>query len=387
MIAQKTTAGCGSLLVCGGAVVDCIVRPFDSSQRGASRTSMPGQAKISHGGVGRNIAEVATRLGGSVRLLSAVGSDEPGNQLLHHCQDLGIGVEDVVKIGDGRTATYTALLDGGGELVGAVADMAVFDALRPEAVGATCCSLDSVTLLVCDANLSSDVLQEVLQRAQDARVPAWFEPVSVAKAGRGRLRQPWHLAAPNWDELLSLMGLPPTPLAAGKTEALPAQLFEAMGEALGPSALAENLLVSLGPQGCVLGSSVSSPSSASSFMGKLEIHVANLVECAKDVPPLAIDVQKVDAEGSKSSFLWYRLLRPLESVTDVTGAGDALLAGTAAAFVAGWALEEAVLAGLLAAHLTLFVEGGVAPSLQASLLAKLRMEFAGQGAGVRQSRL
>lgn len=387
MAVQETTAGCGNLLVCGGAVVDCIVRPFDSSQRGASRTSMPGQARISHGGVGRNIAEVASRLGGSVRLLSAVGSDEPGNQLLHHCQELGIGVQDVVPIADGRTATYTALLDGGGELVGAVADMAVFDALKPEAVRATCCNLEGVGLLVCDANLSSDVLQEVLQRARDARVPVWFEPVSVAKAGRGRLQQPWHLAAPNWDELLGLMGLPQRPLLTGKTEALPAQLFEAMGEALGPSALAENLLVSLGPRGCVLGCSDSSSSSTSSFIRNLEINVANLVEGAKDVPPLAIEVQKVHAEGSKSSFLWYRLLRPLESVTDVTGAGDALLAGTAAAFVAGWVLEEAVLAGLLAAHLTLFVEGGVAPSLQASLLGKLRTALAGSGPEERRSRL
>ena len=38
--------------------------------------------------------------------------------------------------------------------------------------------------------------------------------------------------------------------------------------------------------------------------------------------------------------MWYRLLRPLSAVRDVTGAGDALLAGAASAFVAGWPLED-----------------------------------------------
>ena len=87
--AHSDGSGPVGLLVCGGAVVDCIVRPFDSQQHGASRTSMPGEARISHGGVGRNLAEVSLRLGCAVHLLSAVGGDEPGRQLLSHCRQLG----------------------------------------------------------------------------------------------------------------------------------------------------------------------------------------------------------------------------------------------------------------------------------------------------------
>eukprot|EP00438_Fugacium_kawagutii_P009784 Skav218805 [mRNA] locus=scaffold1140:373392:373904:+ [translate_table: standard] len=147
----------GGLLVCGGAVVDCIVRPFDSQQHGASRTSMPGEARISHGGVGRNMAEVSLRLGCTVHLLSAVGGDEPGRQLLSHCKQLGIGVKDVDVLESFRTATYTALLDGTGELVGAVADMAILDNIQPDRLRQRCSALEGIQLVLCEANLSDIV--------------------------------------------------------------------------------------------------------------------------------------------------------------------------------------------------------------------------------------
>ncbi|CAE7506681.1 psuK [Symbiodinium sp. CCMP2592] len=117
---EKASGGCG-LLVCGGAVMDHVVRPFDSKQHGASFTSMPGEARVSPGGVGRNIAEVASRLGSPVALLGAVGDDAPGRALLHGCGERGIDVQALEVLEDSRTATYTALLDGKGELVGAVA--------------------------------------------------------------------------------------------------------------------------------------------------------------------------------------------------------------------------------------------------------------------------
>eukprot|EP00931_Biecheleriopsis_adriatica_P116168 TRINITY_DN91848_c0_g1_i1.p1 TRINITY_DN91848_c0_g1~~TRINITY_DN91848_c0_g1_i1.p1 ORF type:complete len:385 (+),score=80.14 TRINITY_DN91848_c0_g1_i1:65-1219(+) len=373
MASGAAAAGRGNLLVCGGAVVDCIVRPFDKAQRGASRTSMPGEARISHGGVGRNIAEVVTRLGRHVRLVSALGDDEPGRQLLNHCREIGIGVEDMLQVPGNRTATYTALLDGSGELVGAVADMAIFDCLGKEALTSACASLADVGLIVCDANLGAAALEAALLSAKAAGVPAWYEPVSTAKAPRGRLSASWHLATPNWDELLAMIGREARPFPAGEAEALPSELFEAASLALAPgAAVAENLLLSLGPRGCVLASTALSTATQPQ---RFNIDVAALVEQphrSRPLPALVVEAQAVVGGSAGCQFLWYKLLKPLDSVQDVTGAGDALLSGTASAFAAGWPLEEAVLAGLLAAHLTLFEDGGVASTLNPSLLGKLR---------------
>ncbi|CAJ1452574.1 unnamed protein product [Effrenium voratum] len=196
------------LLVCGGAVVDCILRPADASQRGASRTSMPGEARVSLGGVGRNLAEVARRLGCRSALHSAVGNDEPGARLLGHLEQLGIQSE--VAVMEARTATYTALLDGAGELVGAVADMGILDAIPAEAVAQSCENSQS-KLVLCEANLSPAALKAALQSCRRRQVPAWFDPVSVAKAPRGACGI-WQLAAPNWDELLAMLGRASEPL-------------------------------------------------------------------------------------------------------------------------------------------------------------------------------
>jgi len=77
-----TASGNGMVVVCGGAVIDCIARPYDGTQIGASRTSLPGEAKVALGGVGRNIADVISRLGGKTQLVSVVGNDDSGRQLI-----------------------------------------------------------------------------------------------------------------------------------------------------------------------------------------------------------------------------------------------------------------------------------------------------------------
>eukprot|EP00933_Yihiella_yeosuensis_P010978 TRINITY_DN11790_c0_g1_i1.p1 TRINITY_DN11790_c0_g1~~TRINITY_DN11790_c0_g1_i1.p1 ORF type:complete len:397 (+),score=85.56 TRINITY_DN11790_c0_g1_i1:79-1269(+) len=384
-MSSADTPRSGTMLVCGGAVVDCIVRPFDASQCGASRTSMPGEARISLGGVGRNIAEVSSRLGCKVALISAVGNDEPGRQLLNSCRSLGIGFDGVAQITSERSASYTALLDGGGELVGAVADMAIFDKIGPDVITGGvqpyfAKGSQNVRLLICDANLGTPALEAALRSAVAAGVPAWFEPVSIAKSVRGRLPIPWYLATPNWEELQALLGHEakplPKPLAPDQ---LHPEIYQMLDEALCASApLAQNLFLSLGPLGCVLASKPEADSSAKNPSGfRLEIDVAGLVAASSPatvssaLPPLAVEMKVINSGSASSCLLWYRLLKPLEKVRDVTGAGDALLAGTASAFAAGWQLDEAVLAGLLAAHLTLFADGAVAPTLSPTLLQKL----------------
>ena len=364
-------------MVCGGAVVDCIVRPFDSQQRGASRTSMPGEALVSLGGVGRNMAEVSLRFGCPVRFLSAIGADEPGRQLLSHCQQLGMRVEDVTMLQGSRTATYTALLDGSGELVGAVADMAILDDIQPEVLVRACSSMEGITLVLCEANLNAEALKAALTTCHRNQTPVWFDPVSVAKAVRGVSSIPWQLAAPNWDELLAMLGQPARPLQ-WPNEGLPAELIRAVAEALVPGfGFAEKLLVSLGAHGCVLAAQSPTDSTQSSkILRKVEIDVASLVEGGKALPALpSLIVQLEEQRETGCKLWWYRLMRPLQHVQDVTGAGDALLAGTASAFVAGWDLQDAIFLGLVAAHLTLFVAGSISHQIQPELLQRLQQQL------------
>jgi len=410
LVRGRGAGGAGSggpckILVCGGAVVDCIVRPFDPAQRGASHTSLPGEARVSLGGVGRNIAEAIARLGGEPHLLSVVGDDEPGRQLGEACRSIGVGVDALLRSRRGRTATYTALLDGSGELVGAVADMGVFDEVGAAAVRAAVDGLRGVGLIVCDANLQAPALEQALASGEEAAVPVWFEPVSTAKALRGRCARPWHLISPNWDELLALVGRPSREGRGGDSEGTsaagdpdwqpPVELVGALHEAL-EQRLAEHVLVTVGPGGALLASApghgggalpptavgqggqemaaTSTPKSAAWVIDAARL-LAGLADAPAGVPPLRLRVESLERPpqraGGGGRVLWFRLLEPAASVRDVTGAGDALLAGAARAFSGGWPLEEAMVAGLFFAHLTLFVNGAVAECLSAELFRRL----------------
>jgi len=349
------------VIVCGGAVVDCIVRPSDPSQRGASRTSMPGSASVSLGGVGRNIAEVLARLGCSVSLLTAVGDDEPGRQISAACSSQGIAVKALFEITGKRTATFTALLDGSGDLVGAVADMEIFDEVAPELVGRASNELRTAGLVVCDANLPSGSLERALSIASGSSVPAWFEPVSVAKAPKGRCSMPWHLTSPNWDELLAMLGRPSASLPKG-VSGLSDEVVGALAAAV-EGGLSEHVLLTMGSLGAVLASSEKSRT-LSDVPSRCDLDVAKMLAAsgsvAVDVPAFQVTIERSSSHGLQ--LLWYRPL-PLEQVRDTTGAGDSLLAGSARAFAGGWALEKAVLVGMFCAHVTLFVDGAVAQCL------------------------
>lgn len=329
---------------------------------------------MSMGGVGRNVAEVIARLGGSPALLSVVGKDDGGSRLLASCSEVGIATRAVQCLPEARTATFHALLDGSGELVGAVADMAIFEELTPELVrAARDQAFGPAALVVCDANMGGGTLAAALECSIAGRTPAWFEPVSVAKATRGRCQLPWHLVSPNWDELRAMVGRPPAMLVGEGSrpfDALPVEVAETLGEALSCK-LAEHVLLTMGPHGVVLASEIPvHPLPCSSLIvdvGQLLAGVARV----PDIPPIVLEVQEV--EVPHGCGLWYRLLRPVESVRDTTGAGDALMGGMACAFAAGWPLAEAVVAGMTCAHITLFSDGAVAPFLNAVIIPRLRM--------------
>ena len=190
------------VVVVGGTNMDVVAR---TAAPLVNATSNPGHTRISPGGVGRNIAACLGLLGAPVRLVSAVGDDAFGDEALRVTAACGADVGAVRRV-PGATGTYTAVLDDRGELVAAVSDMAIVDALVLETV-----HLSDAALVVVDGNLAHAQAAEVVAAAAEAGVPVAFEPVSVAKAAR--LADVVHdllLVTPNTDELAALTGRPTT---------------------------------------------------------------------------------------------------------------------------------------------------------------------------------
>ncbi len=191
-------------VVIGGANMDLKAR---SSAKATPHTSNPGHGSMSPGGVGRNIAENLGRLGDRVHLVSVVGRDPLGENLLSHTAAAGVRIEHVART-DRPTGTYTAVLDADGEMIIAIADMEATAELGPDEVQAARDVIATAGLLVLDGNLRRATLDHALDLADGVRTI--FEPVSVPKAAilKDAIDQRIYAVTPNRDELAALTDLP-----------------------------------------------------------------------------------------------------------------------------------------------------------------------------------
>lgn len=300
-----------AVVVIGGANMDVKAR---SARPVVPATSNPGSAAITPGGVGRNIAENLARLGTRTHLVSAVGGDDLGDQVLAATSAAGVHVEHVRRSAR-PTGTYTAVLDADGELVVAVADMSAADDIDTAHVAAARDLIANAELLVLDGNLPEATLAYALDLAVAAGVRAILEPVSVPKAQvRAHLvtaERPLFAVTPNRDELAVLAGLP----TGTEREVRDASA------ALHDRGV-RHVWTHLGEHGSLLSG-----------------------------PAGAITVAAVPAE-----------------VVDVTGAGDAALAAFAHALLAGEDVAAAAAYGHAAAALTIAGPHTVRPDLTHSLV-------------------
>lgn len=150
----------------------------------ALHTSNPASQGESFGGVARNIAENLARLGTAVALLTAIGNDTSGAALLAHAESLGIDTHGALRLPDAASGTYTAVLDADGEMVVALADMALYDRITPSFVAARQAQLASSALVVADLNLPLDTVEAIVGEARRNEVALVLVAVSEPKMAR-----------------------------------------------------------------------------------------------------------------------------------------------------------------------------------------------------------
>ncbi|MCU0280569.1 MAG: carbohydrate kinase family protein [Acidimicrobiia bacterium] len=251
----------------GAAHVDVKARLVGETRSG---TSNPARVVRTPGGVAGNVARNLGRLGLPVSLFSIIGDDAAGRTLLGELHAASVDTAGVLRSAGPPTASYLAVLDRDGRLIVAAADMEVYEALDPSWADGVGRSLGGFDAWVVDANLPGPTLSRLMPYAGKALVLA--DPVSVPKAGRltavlGRL----DAVFPDRAEALVLAGFSP---GADASVAAAAAAIRRRG----PQAV----IVSLGSRGAYLDEAAG----------------------PRQIPPL----------GTRA-------------VVDVTGAGDAQIAG------------------------------------------------------------
>jgi len=158
--------------------------------------------------VARNVAENLARLGVHVTLLSAVGDDPAGQDVLRQTAEAGVDTSQVLIVEGGRTGAYLAILDSAGGLHVAVDDMAVLESITPRYLHDRRRLIAEAAMVMVDANLMPAAFETLFAIAERYDVRVCADPTSPALAVR--LRPYVHqlaLTTPNAAEAEALSGL------------------------------------------------------------------------------------------------------------------------------------------------------------------------------------
>ena len=173
---SDTPTNDGPVLVIGSAGLDLVGRAQVNLKL---RTSNPGKLRVSIGGVARNVAENLVRLGTEVILITAVGADEQGSQLLEQTAAAGVNIEHCLVVNNQNTGAYLAILDRDGKLHLGMDDMRVTAAIHPEYLRERRELFKQASAVFIDANLPAKTLRTAISIAHRSRVPLAADTTSV----------------------------------------------------------------------------------------------------------------------------------------------------------------------------------------------------------------
>jgi pseudouridine kinase len=289
------------ILLLGSSSQDIVGRLESDLQPG---TSNPARIRTSYGGVARNVAENLARLGQPVKLISVVGKDRPGDELLEYTAAAGVDVSAVLRTNLYPTGFYMGVLDPRARLRFAVDDMRVMSELTPEVLQQNQSLFENASLVFVDGNLKVAV-----SLAKKAKIPICADPASTLLAERLKPHlSKLHLVTPNVAEAVALTG----------------QSFESSD----PQAALEDARA--------------------------------LLAAGVDIALIALAEFGVVYATSEMSGYIPAIQTP---ILDPTGAGDALTAAVLFGLVNDLELDDAVRLGVSAASLTLRHSGTVYPEL------------------------
>lgn len=257
----------------------------------ALHCSNPVRGRSGFGGVARNAAEALARLGAQPLLASVIGEDGAGEELAQAAGASGIDVSLLQHVRDRKTASYIAAFQQG-ELFSAFADMGIFDELDAAFVSGAIERAAEVDAVLADCNLHVSGIEAIRRHCLRGNLPLAIDTVSPAKAAKlGASLDGLTILFTNRAEAQALSGTAQPERAV--------KLLQQYGAA--------RVVLSEGPRGC---------------------------HCC----------------GAQAYF---RLPMPESPVRNVSGAGDALAAGSFLKLLEGADLREAVLFGMGCAQATL----------------------------------
>jgi ribokinase len=235
------------------------------------------------GGKGANQAAAASKLGGRVSMVGAVGEDAFGPRLVENLGGQGVDTREVRRLSDVASGTALIIVDDGGEN-SIVISPGANGRLSPADVDGIEGLLEEAQLLLLQLEVPLETVERAVELAARHPVRVVLNPAPALQLGRDLLAGV-DILVPNETEAGTLTGV-----LGGNERAL----REAAGVLRDWGV--KTVIVTLGPAGALL----------------------------------------VDDEGAR------RVSAHAVEAVDTTAAGDAFIGGLAVALNRGWAMDEAV---------------------------------------------
>ena len=174
-------------ILCIGSILWDIIGRAPTSMRVGS--DVPGRITRLPGGVAMNIAMTLRRFGMTPALLTAIGRDAEGDELIAACDRMGLVTAHVYRSDDLPTDRYMAI-EGANGLIAAIADAHSLEAagdkiLRPLSDGRLgSAEVPYPGLIALDGNLTEALLASIAGSALFAAADLRVAPASPGKAER-----------------------------------------------------------------------------------------------------------------------------------------------------------------------------------------------------------
>ena len=173
----------------GGVAADNLV-PHDSN---------PGKVRLTHGGVGRNIAHNMRLLGIGAKLITALGDDLYAHRIMEGCNTLGIDISEE------STSICVYISEKNTQMAMAISDMDIYKRMTPEFMGQKIDVINHGRLVILDSNIPYDTLELI---AEKCKVPIYADPINAKKAVRlSHILDRLHTLVMNWKESEVLCGI------------------------------------------------------------------------------------------------------------------------------------------------------------------------------------
>lgn len=163
----------------GGATIDCKLKPIHTLE---FATSNPAHSVMTYGGVARNVAHTLANLTQQVHLQCVIGKDSEGQNMLSYMQEKGIHTNHSLQIPDQTTAHYYAILSETGELHLALAVMEIYEHIPFDLFTQCWENWLEGSLVFVDTNLPSQIIKQALHLCKVKKMRLCIDPVSTAKA-------------------------------------------------------------------------------------------------------------------------------------------------------------------------------------------------------------